>query len=202
MVRRHLLWLAVGVALIAAGGLFAWRHWSAPARQAPAAASIGGAFHLTDQAGRPADQSLLRGKWTAVFFGYTFCPDVCPTTLQTLGAASRELGPQAKDFQVVFVTVDPERDTPAVLQRYLSSAAFPPGAIGLTGTTDQIAGIAKAYGVYYQKEGAGAGYAVDHSSAIYLMNPQGGFDSVISFGLSPEDTRDQILKAMRQGAAA
>ncbi len=113
-----------------------------------------------------------------------------------LGTVERSLGARRKDFQVVFVTVDPERDTPRQLKLYLSNAVFPPGAIGLTGTPAQIAKIADAYGVYYQKEGTGAGYSVNHSSAIYLMNPSGRFDSVIAAGLSPADVRAAILKAM------
>jgi protein SCO1/2 len=152
--------------------------------------------------GKLLTQADMRGKIAMLYFGYTFCPDVCPTTLQTLGSASEQLGAHGKDFQVVFVTVDPQRDTPAVLKAYLSSAAFPRGTIGLTGTSDQIAAIAKAYGVYYQREGEGAAYAVDHSSAIYLMNPDGQFDSVIAYGLTPEETRDQILKDMRRGGSA
>jgi protein SCO1/2 len=200
MPRKSLLWIVAGVAALLCGGLAAWVYSHPRPVASSGSAAVGGAFHLVDQNGRPVDQSLLQHKWTAVFFGYTFCPDVCPTTLQTLGAASRALGPRAKDFQVVFVTVDPERDTPQALKSYLASDAFPPGTIGLTGAPDQIAAIAKAYGVYYQKEGTGAGYAVDHSSAIYLMNPKGQFDSVIAFGLTPDQTRDQILKAMRRGA--
>ena len=202
MVRKYAPWILVAVAAVILTGMAAWMLAGSSGRQ-PSAASgtpaIGGGFNLVDQDGKPVDQSILKGKWTAVFFGYTFCPDVCPTTLQTLGAASTQLGARGKDFQVVFVTVDPERDKPAVLKSYLSSAAFPRGTIGLSGTPDQIAAIAKAYVVFYQKEGAGAGYAVDHSSAIYLMNPKGQFDSVIAYGLTPEDTRDQIVKAMRQG---
>jgi protein SCO1/2 len=200
MSRKSALWILAGVAALILAGLAGWRTMQNPASR-PGLAAVGGAFTLTDQDGRPVDQSVLKYKWTAVFFGYTYCPDVCPTTLQTLGAAREALGPRAKDFQVVFITVDPERDTPKALKSYLSSAAFPRGTIGLTGTPDQIAAVAKAYGVYYQKEGAGSGYSVDHSSAIYLMNPKGQFDGVIAFGLSPDETRDQILKAMRQGAA-
>ena len=161
-------------------------------------AAIGGPFQLVDQNGHAVDQSLLKGKWTAVFFGYTYCPDVCPTTLQTLSGASDLLGAKAKDFQVVFVTVDPARDTPAQLKDYLSNGAFGHGVIGLTGTPAQVAQAANAYKVYFQKSGTGANYSVDHSSAIYLMNPKGQFDSVIAFGLSPDQTRDQILKAMTQ----
>jgi protein SCO1/2 len=202
MVRKYAPWILVAVAALILTGMAAWMLAAPPAKPrqtASGTAAIGGGFNLVDQDGKPVDQSILKGKWTAVFFGYTFCPDVCPTTLQTLGAASTQLGARGKDFQVVFVTVDPERDKPAVLKSYLSSAAFPRGTIGLSGTSDQIAAIAKAYGVFYQKEGAGAGYAVDHSSAIYLMNPKGQFDSVVAYGLTPEETRDQIVKAMRQG---
>lgn len=202
MSRKSMLWILVGLAALGLAGVEAWRYVTRPApccetAQSPA---IGGPFTLVDQTGRAVDQSILRGKWTAVFFGYTYCPDVCPTTLQTLGAASRSLGAAAKDFQVVFITVDPERDTPGTLKAYLSSAAFPSGTIGLTGTADQIAAVAKAYGVFYQKEGSGPSYAVDHSSAIYLMNPQGRFDNVIAYGLTPTEARDQILAAMRRGA--
>jgi protein SCO1 len=201
MLRRYAPWILVALATLMLAGLMVWRFGAPPAPGQGSSAAVGGEFHLVDQTGRAVDQSVLKGKWTAVFFGYTYCPDVCPTTLQTLGAASEGLGARAKDFQVVFVTVDPERDTPAVLKAYLSSAAFPRGAIGLTGTPDQIAAVAKAYGVFYQKEGSGAGYAVDHSSAIYLMNPKGEYDSVIAYGLTPDQTREQILKAMRRRGA-
>ncbi|MDR3510492.1 MAG: SCO family protein [Caulobacteraceae bacterium] len=204
MTRKFAPWILVAVAALVFAGLAAWR-FAGPGGRAPAASSspaVGGPFQLADQNGRPVDQRVLRGKWSAVFFGYTFCPDVCPTTLQTLGAASEELGARGKDFQVVFVTVDPERDTPAKLKDYLSSAAFPRGTIGLTGSPQQIAAITKAYGVFYEKDGSGPAYAVSHSSAIYLMNPKGQYDSVIAYGLTPDQTRDQILKAMRQGGAS
>lgn len=159
---------------------------------------VGGPFNLVDQAAQPRDQSVLKGKWTAVFFGYTYCPDVCPTTLQTLAAAQDRLGNKARKFQVVFVTVDPERDTAAQLKTYLSSGAFPRGAIGLTGSPAQVAKIAKEYHVFYQKAGTGPDYTVDHASAIYLMDPKGRFDRIIAFGLSPEETARQISEAMSQ----
>jgi len=196
MIRRLAPLALIALAVIVAAVAVVWRV-SETAR--PAAAQIGGAFQLVNQNGRPVDESVLKGKWTAVFFGYTYCPDVCPTTLQTLGAAEKALGPSAGAFQIVFVTVDPARDTPAQLKDYLSSAAFAPGVIGLTGTPDQIARIAKAYGVYYEKAGDGAGYGVNHSSAIYLMDPQGRFNSVMAYGMTPQETRDAILKAMHAG---
>jgi len=102
---------------------------------------------------------------------------------------------------VVFITVDPQRDTPKQMNDYLTSAAYSRGVVGLTGSDDQIATITKAYGVYSQKQGSGADYSVDHSSAIYLMNPQGQFDSVIPYGLTPDQVRDRLLKAMRENVA-
>ena len=199
MVRCN--FLVVGLALSLALGVGACSKSGGGAGSASApGAQIGGPFQLTDQNGKAVDQGVLKGKWTAVFFGYTYCPDVCPTTLQTLGSASDLLGAKAKGFQVVFVTVDPARDTPSQLKDYLSSSSFPRGIVGLTGTPDQLAKIAGEYKVYFQKSGTGANYSVDHSSAIYLMNPQGNFDSVIAFGLTPEQTRDQIVNAMsKQG---
>jgi protein SCO1/2 len=115
-----------------------------------------------------------------VFFGFTFCPDVCPATLSTLRVVKERLGPQAKDLQVVFVTVDPERDTPAQLRSYLSNPAFPQPSVGLTGTPEQIAAVAKAYKVYYAKAGTGADYQMNHGSAVYLMDPKGRFHSLVS----------------------
>jgi protein SCO1/2 len=157
----------------------------------------GGPFHLVNQDGKPVDQSILKGKWSVVFFGYTFCPDVCPTTLTTLGRAMDELGPKANDAQVVFISVDPERDTPAALKTYISSRVFPKNIVGLTGTPAQVAQAAKAYMVYYQKAGTGQSYTVDHSTALYLMDPEGKFHGVIADGLTPEEDARHISEAMR-----
>ena len=159
-------------------------------------AAVGGPFQLVDQNGQLRTEKMLKGKWTAVFFGYTFCPDVCPTTLQSLADAQGRLGPRAKDLQVVFVTVDPARDTPAQLRTYLSSQAFPKGTVGLTGTPDQIAAAAKAYKVFYQKQGTGRDYEMQHSSAIYLMDPKGRFTTVLAYDLGPAELARQLGKAM------
>jgi protein SCO1/2 len=161
--------------------------------------SIGGPFQLVDQDGRPQTQALLKGKWSAVFFGYTFCPDVCPTTLQTLAEAQDRLGPKARRFQVVFISVDPGRDTPRQLKTYLSSPAFPKGAIGLTGSNAQVAAVAKAYHAFYQKQGSGPDYEVQHGSAVYLMDPRGRFSGVVAFGLPPDEVARQISDKMREG---
>ena len=160
--------------------------------------TLGGPFHMVDQDARPRDESMMQGKWSAVFFGYTFCPDVCPTTLQALGDAQDKLGPKAARFQVVFVSVDPARDTPGQLKTYLSSPAFPKGTIGLTGTPAQVAAMAKAYKVFYQPEGAGPGYSVQHTSVVYLMDSQGRFDRPIAYGVAPEEIARQVSDAMNR----
>ncbi len=173
---------------------------------APAAeqqtAAVGGPFQLVDQSGRRVDQSVLKGKWSAVFFGYTFCPDACPTTLFALGQAQKLLGPDARAFQTVFISVDPARDTPRRLAEYLSTDAFPKGALGLTGTPDQVGEAAKAYHVYYQKAGDGASYAVNHSTITYLMNPKGGFACVIPYNAAPQQIAAQVKAAMTKGPGA
>jgi protein SCO1/2 len=172
---------------------------AACARHPAPAADIGGPFRLVDQNGTSVDQSILKGKWTAVYFGYTFCPDVCPTTLTALAQAQARLGSKAHDFRVVFITVDPARDSPSQLKTYLASPAFPSGAEGLTGTPDQIAKVARAYHVYYRKDGGGADYGVDHTSVVYLMDPRGAFSRPIDFTAPPAAMAAQISQAMDQG---
>ena len=167
-----------------------------PKLQQGGTAAIGGPFRLIDQDGRAVDQHILDGKWTAVFFGYTYCPDTCPATLQTLAAAADRLGPRAKDFQVALVTVDPQRDTPAQLKQYLSNQGFPKKAWGLTGTPAQIAQVAKAYKVYYARNGEGDDYLMDHTAVIYLMNPKGGFSRGLSEAMKPDLISRQIGDAM------
>jgi protein SCO1/2 len=164
-------------------------------------ALIGGPFAMVDQDGKPVDQTVLNGKWSAVFFGYTFCPDVCPGTLTTLAAAQQRMGAKGKALQTVFVSIDPERDTPAQLKTYLESPAFPRPVIGLTGTAEQVKATAAAYRAYYAKaEGTKPGdrdYLMDHGSAIYLMNPRGEFSKLIDPALSPDD----MAKAISEGMA-
>ena len=190
--QRLILLSACLVGLIVLMGLI-WRNASVE----PVSRLPGGAFHLVDQTGKPVSENILKGKWSAVFFGFTYCPDVCPTTLQVLAQAQDQLGPRAKDFQVVFVSVDPGRDTPEQLANYLSNSAFPKATLGLTGTPAQIAQIARAYRVVYEKSGAGSDYVVNHSTATYLMNPKGRFDRVLPLGISPEEVTRQITAAMR-----
>ncbi len=169
-----------------------------PARTSEASA-IGGDFQLTDVDGRRVDQSLLQGRWSAVYFGYASCPDVCPTTLTNLGAAMAALGEKAARMRVVFITVDPERDTPARLKAYLASASFPRGIIGLTGEPADIAKVARAYRVYYRKVPDGATYSMDHTGVVYLMDPSGRFAGPLDPTRPPAEVAGQIARAMTTG---
>ena len=165
-------------------------------------ATVGGPFQLVDQSGRKVDQSVLKGKWSAVFFGFTHCPDACPTTLFALGQAEQLLGAKSSDFQTVFISVDPARDTPQALAAFASADAYPKRLIALTGSPDQVAGAAKAYRVYFQKSGEGPAYNVDHSTMTYLMNPKGGFACVIPYGATPQDIVAKLQAAKAQGSNA
>jgi len=160
---------------------------------------LGGPFQLTDQNGRAVDQSLLQGKWSLVFFGFTYCPDYCPTTLTMLEATKRRLGARADDLQIVFITVDPERDTPQALNDYLSSDGFPEGVIGLTGTPEQIAAVARAYAAPYRKVGEGEGYTMNHGLTIYLMGPDGAFRAPLAHDLGPQRAAEVIERVMARG---
>jgi protein SCO1/2 len=164
--------------------------------------AIGGPFHLTDQNGRPQTETVLKGKWSAVFFGYTYCPEACPTTLLALGQVEKALGPRAADFQTVFVSVDPDRDTPKVLANYLSNTSFPRRTLGLTGTAEEVAKAARGYHVFYEKAGQGASYEVNHSTITYLMGPKGRFVCALPYGARPDVLTKMIEAAMAQGPGA
>lgn len=160
---------------------------------------IGGPFTLVDQDGRAVDQTLLDGKWSLVFFGFTWCPDYCPTTLGVLEATQKALGDRADQLQIVFITVDPERDTPQALKDYLSSDGFPDGVIGLTGSPEQIRAAANAYRAVYQRVGEGEGYTMNHSLTVYLMGPDGKFRSALGHDLGPERSTRLVAEAMARG---
>jgi protein SCO1/2 len=159
------------------------------ATHANGTAAIGGPFALTDHTGRAVTDADFKGAHMLVYFGFTFCPDVCPTTLQTVGLALDRLGALADRVRPVFVTVDPERDSPAVLGEYVRH--FHPRLVGLTGSAAQIAAIAKAYRLYYAEAPASDGggpddYTMDHSSILYLIGPDGVFVTHFAHGTSAE----------------
>lgn len=128
-------------------------------------------FHLTDHNGKPRTLADFRGKVVALFFGYTHCPDVCPSTLVDLGQAMKMLGKDADKLQVLFITVDPERDKPEMMAKYIP--AFHPSFLGLYGDAQATAQAAKAFYVGYQKQPTTSGYNMDHSVGTYLIDPSG-----------------------------
>ncbi len=178
-VRRIFPAIGIGLAALAAVAIVtAWLYGaSGPLSRSVA---IGGPFTLTDGAGNAVTDRSFRGKYMLVYFGYTFCPDVCPTTLTEMADALDKLGSRADKVQPLFITVDPARDTAPVVQRY--AAAFSPRMDGLTGTAEQVAAVAKEYRVYYAPHRTGpdpGDYTMDHSSILYVMDPQGRFAGII-----------------------
>jgi protein SCO1 len=156
---------------------------SAPVAQQ--AAAIGGPFKLIDQNGQTVTERDLKGKPFLVFFGFTRCPDICPTTLFDVSEVLRALGKDADRVRALFITVDPERDTPAALKDYLSS--FDPHLSGLTGDADAVAAVAKAYRVYFKKVPLDqGGYTMDHTAIVYLMDKEGRFVSPFSLKRTTE----------------
>ncbi len=187
---------AVAVAVIASIGLL---FWLAGNRKNNADQPvIGGAFELVDQNGKPFTEKNLKGKYSLIYFGYTYCPDVCPTELQTMTQALEMLGPLAKKIRPVMISVDPERDKPEVLKEYLTN--FYPGFVGLTGTPEQIRKAGQAYRVFYRKtdEKSASDYLMDHSSIVYLMDPEGRYLKHFAYGTSPEKMAEGIRKAIEK----
>ncbi|WP_293548992.1 SCO family protein [Parvibaculum sp.] len=203
MTRNRMIILVAILALAALAAPWLWRMGNgavvqgksgqAGAVQGSGRALIGGPFTLTDQSGKTVTDADFKGKYMLVYFGFTFCPDVCPTELQVMAGAMEKLGDKAEKVQPVFVTVDPERDTPEALAKYVKQ--FDPRLIGLTGTPAQIAQVAKEYRVFYEKvkddDGSGD-YTMDHSSVVYLMGPDGGFLSFFPPATSPDQMAEKI----------
>jgi len=184
--------LLLVVLLVGAGG-FLWLSSSGGNNPL----GIGGPFTLEDGSGKPVTDRDFRGKYMLVYFGYTFCPDVCPTTLNAVAEAMDKMGPAASRIQPLFITVDPKRDTPAIVKQY--AAAFGPNIEGLTGTPDEIAKTAKEYRVYYAEHRTGTGpndYSMDHSSVLYLMSPTGAFVAPVRADQSGAEIAANLKKLM------
>jgi protein SCO1/2 len=155
--------------------------------------AVGGPFNLVDQDSKPITEQDMKGRPFLVFFGFTHCPDVCPTTLFEVSEIFRALGPDAKDVRALFVTVDPGRDTPAVLKNYLSS--FDPRIIGVTGDEAAIAAAEKAYRVYAKKVPTdGGGYTMDHTAIVYLMSKDGRFVAPFNMKRRPEEAAAELKR--------
>jgi protein SCO1/2 len=184
-----------GVLVIAAGVLLALALRETPrgAAGTALASAIGGQFQLIDQNGKPFSDANLKGKWHLIFFGYTHCPDACPTALNEMSLALDRLGIKRDEVGVVFITVDPERDTPGVLKSYVQSFDAP--IVALTGSPEAVAQAAKAYRVFYAKHPRADGdYDMDHSAVIYVMNPEGRFTATFT----PDSSADAIVQRLQK----
>ena len=184
-----------GVLVITAGVLLtlALRETPRGAAGTALASAIGGQFQLIDQNGKPFSDAYLKGKWHLIFFGYTHCPDACPTALNEMSLALDRLGIKRDEVGVVFITVDPERDTPDVLKSYVQSFDAPIAA--LTGSPEAVAQAAKAYRVFYAKHPRADGdYDMDHSAVIYVMNPEGRFTATFT----PDSSADAIVQRLQK----
>ncbi len=182
--RRTLLMLApAGVLAAGLAGVAAWARWRPGGA---GTAGIGGPFTLQDGDGKAVTDRDFRGRWMLVYFGYTRCPDACPTALQDMANALDALTPEQRaKIAPLFISVDPERDTPAVVRDYVR--AFDAPITGLSGTPAQVAAAAKAYRVYYARHPRADGdYEMDHSSIIYLMDPRGEFAGNFTHETAPE----------------
>lgn len=160
-------------------------------------ALIGGPFMLTDHTGKPVTDRDFRGRFMLVFFGFRNCPDICPAALETVSAALAAIGPKAERVVPLFITLDPERDTPERLAEYVAS--FHPKLVGLTGTAEQVREAAKAYRVYFKKTATGPGpedYTLDHASILYLMGPDGDFVAHFAHGTSADVMAERLRKAL------
>jgi len=177
--------IAFLAALIVIIGAFFYQQFHSEPGTEQASVAIGGPFALTDQNGAVRRDADFRGKLMLIYFGYTFCPDVCPTTLDEMTRALALLGPKAEEIVPIFITVDPERDTTPQMKAYASN--FDPRLVALTGSPEQIAAVARAYRVYYEKaKGEGGAYTVDHSSVMYLMGRDGRYIGHFDPGGTPD----------------
>jgi cytochrome oxidase Cu insertion factor (SCO1/SenC/PrrC family) len=203
---RQMAWIALAGLLL--GGLAAFALVpdglsrllgnKAPDVRSVGRALVGGPFALTDHTGRAVTHEAFRGKHMLVLFGFTHCPDICPSGLQVMSAALQEIGPLAERVTPIFITVDPERDTPAQLASYVPS--FHPRLVGLTGSAAAIADVAKAYRVYFKKvkdEKSTAEYTVDHTALIYLMDARGEYVTHFNHATPVAQMAERLRKLLR-----
>ena len=195
---RILLACAIAAMVVSAGAIVALMLIPVPLLQVTNSltGAIGGPFTLTASDGRTVTDQTYRGKWLLIYFGYTSCPDDCPTALNNMGVALDRLGAEAASLQPVFITIDPKRDTQEALAEYLKS--FDPHIVALTGAEEQIAAILKEYHIYVEAQpGGDKDYLVNHSSFFYLVNPDGKFVNIVPGAVSGEELADRVRQMMQ-----
>jgi len=182
-------------ALAGAAILFVTTPHGGQAVQSSGTALVGGPFSLVGTDGKAVTDADFRGRYMLIFFGFTHCPDICPAELQVIAQALDKLGDKGKKVVPVFITLDPDRDTPQVMAEYVKS--FGPNFVGLTGTPEAIAAAAKSYRVAYAKvenKESASDYSVDHSALVYLMDPEGKYVTHFSFGTSADEMAEKLNK--------
>ena len=198
MTRNGIIALVAGVAIAVVVGIWFSNLVVSSVEnrgQQAGQARVGGPFTLVNEKGETVTEADFRGKFMLIYFGFTFCPDVCPTELQVMASAIEALGARGENIAPVFITIDPERDTPDVMARYV--ALFHPRLTGLTGTPEQVGAAAKAWHVFYRKvadDGSSEDYTMDHSSIVFLMGPDGEYLKLFAPGTSPDKMAEGIAE--------
>lgn len=209
---RPVIWLLIAapaVLMIAFFTLMLTDDGGAPSRPAgvrvSGEADIGGPFTLVDHTGATVTEADFRGKAMLIYFGYTYCPDVCPASLQIMAAALDRLDPDTRSrVQPILITVDPQRDTVEQLAQYVTSPAFPDGLIGLTGSEEQVAEAARVYRVAYRRAGEAGSedYLMDHTSIVYLMDSEGEFADIFTHGTDPQAMADRLQDFLEEDGSS
>nr|WP_245964249.1 SCO family protein [Roseovarius spongiae] len=192
---QKILWILAGAAAFVFIWLLLWSDYRADRARAENEPPFSADFELTDHQGMVRTEEDFAGRWMLVFFGFTNCPDVCPTTLSEVAAVMEGLGDDAAMVQPIFITIDPERDTPMALADYVP--LFDAGIIGLTGTPDQIVETSETFPIFYERieqAAAPGGYTMGHTSHLFLFDPEAGFANSWSYGTPAEE----ILADLRE----
>ena len=197
---RRIAFAAVTVLIAVAIGVYALMSKPQPGQRSFGEALVGGPFTMVNQKGETVTEKSFAGKPMLLFFGYTYCPDVCPTELQVMAEALRQLGDKASDIQPILVSIDPARDTPQVLADYVT--VFDPSFIGLHGSEEQVQQLMKQYGVTAVRKdlpGSALGYTIDHTAFVHVIDQSGRWREQFPFGASAEDMAGDVRQLIRSG---
>lgn len=188
--------ILVGILVLMAAGIgFLTFDWY---RQQNSGAAYGAPFTLTDQNGQPITETAFRGQPTAVFFGFTHCPEICPTTLFELDGWLKQLGPDGEKIRAYFVTVDPERDTPEIMKQYVGNVSQ--RIVGISGEPEKVMAMAKSFGIYSKKVPLeGGDYTMDHTASVLLLDPKGDFSGTIAWGENPDNAITKLKRLAEKG---
>lgn len=210
--QRPWIWLLLALPMVVMIGFFTLmltNPGEPETRRAPTRTSgealIGGPFTLVNQDGQTVTDADFHGRAMLIYFGYTYCPDVCPFSLQIMAAALDQLDPALREkIQPILITIDPQRDTAEQLAQYVASPAFPEGLIGLTGTPEQVAAVASAYRVAFRRADGETedDYLMDHSSIIYLMDSEGRFVDVFAHGADPQAMAARLQEFLEEDSSS